>query len=29
MTSLFSSLANSDEEKIIVGKNWKFDPNNT
>lgn len=25
--SLFSSLANSDDEKIIVGKNWKFDPN--
>src|SRR6187431_2332860 len=25
--SLFSSLANSDEEKIIIGKNWKFDPN--
>jgi len=24
--SLFSSLANSDEDKIIVGKNWKFDP---
>ncbi|MGI0034041.1 MAG: GMC family oxidoreductase N-terminal domain-containing protein [Nitrososphaeraceae archaeon] len=25
--SLFSSLANSDEDKIIIGKNWKFDPN--
>src|SRR6187431_6439 len=23
---LFSSLANSDEDKIVVGKNWKFDP---
>src|SRR5438093_5729623 len=24
--SLFRSLANSDEDKIIIGKNWKFDP---
>ncbi|MGE5684785.1 MAG: GMC family oxidoreductase, partial [Nitrososphaerota archaeon] len=23
---LFNSLANSDENKIIIGKNWKFDP---
>jgi hypothetical protein len=23
---VFSSLANSDEDKIVVGKNWKFDP---
>ncbi|MBI3639348.1 MAG: GMC family oxidoreductase [Thaumarchaeota archaeon] len=25
-TDLFSRLANSDEEQIVVGKNWKFDP---
>ena len=24
--NLFRSLANSDDKKIIVGKNWKFDP---
>jgi choline dehydrogenase-like flavoprotein len=24
--NLFRSLANSDDEKIIIGKNWKFDP---
>ena len=24
--SLFGSLANSDEDKIIIDKNWKFDP---
>jgi hypothetical protein len=23
---LFSSLSNSDEDKIVIGKNWKFDP---
>ena len=24
--NLFRSLANSDDEKIMIGKNWKFDP---
>ncbi|MCI0558132.1 MAG: GMC family oxidoreductase [Nitrososphaera sp.] len=25
-TDLFSSLANSDEEELVIGNNWNFDP---